>query len=113
VAAPGKLRVDDRAMIPGILHVLKAGSKGRVRVAYEPPTTICNRYDRWVSRRIPPRLVKKIAVATPVPDAWSVDLTLSDAFRSQQIARQAPSEIEQDVADEAHDGICQRRRCRQ
>jgi transposase len=44
---PGKPRVDDRRVISGILHVLKAGCRWRdVAAAYGPPTTSYNRFNR-------------------------------------------------------------------
>jgi transposase len=62
----GKPRVDDRRVISGILHVLKTGCRWRdVPTAYGPPTTIYNRYNRWLQRRIWQRIFEKMAAAGP------------------------------------------------
>ncbi len=48
---PGARRVDDRRVISGIVHVLKAGCRWKdCPAAYGPPTTVYNRFNRW-SRR--------------------------------------------------------------
>ena len=45
----GKDRVDDRRVISGILHVLKSGCRWcDCPPEYGPPTTIYNRFVRWV-----------------------------------------------------------------
>ena len=50
---PGARRVDDRRVISGILHVLKAGCRWKDCPArYGPPTTIYNRFNRWSRHRI-------------------------------------------------------------
>ena len=46
----GALRQDDRRIISGILHRLRAGCRWRAWPAeYGPYTTVFNRYDRWRS----------------------------------------------------------------
>ena len=48
---PGARRVDDRRVISGIVHVLKAGCQWKdCPAAYGPPITVYNRFNRW-SRR--------------------------------------------------------------
>ena len=48
---PGARRVDDRRVISGVLHVLKAGCRWfDCPAAYGPSTTVDNRFNRW-SRR--------------------------------------------------------------
>jgi transposase len=45
-------RVDDRRVIIGIIHVLKSGCRWRdCPPEYGPPTTIYNRFVRWVAAR--------------------------------------------------------------
>ena len=45
---PGARRVDDRRVISGIVHVLKAGCRWKdCPAAYGPPTTVYNRFNRW------------------------------------------------------------------
>lgn len=54
-------------MISGILHVLKTGCRWRdVPAAYGPPTTICNRYNRW-QRRIKAVIPSTATRRTPYP----------------------------------------------
>lgn len=48
---PGARRVDDRRVISGILHVLKAGCRWcDCPPDYGPSTTIYNRFNRWSHR---------------------------------------------------------------
>jgi putative transposase len=48
---PGAPRVDDRRVISGIVHVLRAGCRWHDCPAiYGPPTTIYNRFHRWAMR---------------------------------------------------------------
>ena len=80
---PGKPRVDDRAVISGILHVLKTGCRWRdVPPAYGPPTTIYNRYNRWSQRLIWQRIFEKMAAAGPVPEELSINSSHVKAHRS-------------------------------
>src|SRR5215469_16370071 len=80
---PGKPRVDDRAVISGILHVLKTGCRWRdVPPVYGPPTTIYNRYNRWSQRRVWQRMFEKMAAAGPIPDELSIDSSHVKAHRS-------------------------------
>ena len=49
----GAHRKDDRRIISGIIHVLKAGCRWQDCPAmYGPPTTIYNRFHRWAARGI-------------------------------------------------------------
>ena len=44
----GVPRVDDRRVLNGIFYVLRSGSPWRdVPERYGPPTTVCNRFNRW------------------------------------------------------------------
>lgn len=80
---PGKPRVDDRRVISGILHVLKAGCRWRdVPAAYGPPTTIYNRFNRWSRRGIWQRMFEAIAATGAVPPELSLDSTHVKAHRS-------------------------------
>lgn len=48
---PGAGRVDDRRVISGIVHVLKFSCRWCDCVAdFGQPTTICNRFNRWLPR---------------------------------------------------------------
>jgi transposase len=54
--------------------VLKTGCRWRdVPLAYGPPTTINNRYNRWSQRRIWQRIFEKMAAAGPIPEELSID----------------------------------------
>ena len=45
---PGARRVDDRRVISGIIHALRSGCRRKdCPAVYGPPTTICNRFNRW------------------------------------------------------------------
>jgi transposase len=80
---PGKPRVDDRTVIPGILHVLKTGCRWRdVPSVCGPPTTIYDRYNRWSQRRVWQRIFEKMAAAGPIPDELSNDSSHVKAHRS-------------------------------
>lgn len=79
---PGKPRVDDRAVISGILHVLKTGCRRRdFPAAYGPPTAIYDRYNRSALRGIWQRLFERIAGAGPVSEELSIDSTHVKAYR--------------------------------
>ena len=80
---PGKPRVDDRRVISGILHVLKAGCRWRdVPSEYGPATTIYNRYNRWSQRGLWQRLFEKVAATGEVPPELTLDSTHVKAHRS-------------------------------
>ena len=79
---PGARRVDDRRVISGIVHILKAGCRWRdCPAAYGPSTTIYNRFNRWARRGI----WQKLFQALIMPDADGVQLidsTIAKAHRS-------------------------------
>ena len=80
---PGKPRVDDRRVISGILHVLKAGCRWRdVPAEYGPATTIYNRYNRWSRRGLWQRLFAQVAASGEVPAELIIDSTHVKAHRS-------------------------------
>lgn len=44
----GEIRVDDRRVISGIVHMLRSGARWRVcPEIYGPYTTVYNRFNRW------------------------------------------------------------------
>jgi transposase len=62
---PGARRVDDRRVISGIVHVLKAGCRWKdCPAAYGPPTTVYNRFNRWSRRGLWGRIFAEL-VARP------------------------------------------------
>lgn len=63
---PGARRVDDRRVISGIIHVLKAGCRWQdTPPAYGPSTTIYNRFHRWSQRGIWQALFAGLVEVTP------------------------------------------------
>ncbi len=80
---PGAPRVDDRRVISGILHVLKAGCRWRdCPATYGPRTTIYNRYNRWARQGIWRRLFERLADTGAVPEELAIDATHIKAHRS-------------------------------
>jgi transposase len=79
---PGAPRVDDRRVISGIVHVLRAGCRWQDCPAiYGPPTTIYNRFHRWAMRGWWPRLFRALVELTP-DDVHIIDSTTAKAHRS-------------------------------
>ena len=75
--------MDDRRVISGILHVLKAGCRWpNVPDAYGPPTTIYNRSNRWARRGVWQRILAAVAASGNVPAELSLDSTHVKAHRS-------------------------------
>ncbi len=80
---PGARRVDDRRVISGILHVLKAGCRWcDCPVDYGPSTTIYNRFNRWSRRGFWLRLLDALADAGAVTRSTAIDSTYIKAQRS-------------------------------
>ena len=85
---PGAPRVDDRRVISGILHVLKAGCRWRDCPAdYGPRTTIYNRYNRWARQGIWRRVFERLAGTGGIPDELAIDSTHIKAHRSASGAK--------------------------
>jgi len=79
---PGAPRVDDRRVISGIIHVLRAGCRWQDCPAiYGPPTTIYNRFHRWAIRGWWQRLFRALVELTP-DDVHIIDSTTAKAHRS-------------------------------
>jgi len=79
---PGARRKDDRRIISGIIHVLKAGCRWQdCPVVYGPPTTIYNRFHRWARRGIWRHLFAALATADP-GGVQMIDSTTAKAHRS-------------------------------
>ncbi len=80
---PGARRVDDRRVISGIFHVLKAGCRWCDCPAdYGPSTTIYNRFNRWSRRRFWVGLLEALAEAGAVTRSTAIDSTYVKAQRS-------------------------------
>ena len=79
----GKLRVDDRRVISGIIHVIKSGCRWcDCPPEYGPPTTIYNRFVRWAERGVWERLFRALAERGRSTDIQMVDSTHIKAHRS-------------------------------
>lgn len=79
---PGARRVDDRRVISGIVHVLKAGCRWQDCPAhYGPPTTIYNRFHRWSARGLWQKLFRALVTVSP-DDIHLIDSTTAKAHRS-------------------------------
>ena len=79
---PGARRVDDRRVISGIIHVLKAGRRWQDCPAlYGPSTTVYNRFHRWAMRGSWRRLFEELARADP-GEVQAIDSPTAKAHRS-------------------------------
>jgi transposase len=79
---PGARRTDDRRVISGIVHVLRAGCRWQdCPSVYGPPTTIDNRFRRWTMRGLWRRLFEALA-RTEAGDGQAIDSTTTKAHRS-------------------------------
>ena len=79
---PGAHRVDDRRVISGIVHVLKAGCRWQdCPAVYGPPTTIYNRFRRWTIKGVWRRLFAALVTLSP-DDVHMIDSTSAKAHRS-------------------------------
>ena len=80
---PGARRVDDRRVISGILHVLKAGCRWCDCPAdYGPSTTVYNRFNRWSGRGFWMKLLDALVDAGAVTKSTAIDSTYIKAQRA-------------------------------
>ena len=69
----GVKRVDDRRVINRIFHVLRTGIHwADLPSEYRPPTTLCNRFNRWTYAGHRDRIMEAVA------DAHNVDTVMVD-----------------------------------
>jgi transposase len=79
----GKVRVDDRRVISGILHVLKSGCRwSDCPPEYGPPTTIYNRFVRWAERGVWENMFRALAGGGRALQTQMIDSTHVKAHRS-------------------------------
>ena len=79
----GVPRVDDRRVISGIIHVLRAGCPWRdCPREYGPYTTIYNRFHRWSRRRIWQRILAALVDAGLIGESIAIDSSYVRAHRS-------------------------------
>ena len=80
---PGARRVDDRRVISGIIHVQKSGRRWKdCPPVYGPPTTICNRFNRWSWKGLWGRIFAELVAQAEIPETLSIDGTAVRAHRS-------------------------------
>jgi transposase len=79
----GKMRVDDRRVISGIIHVLRSGCRWcDCPPEYGPATTIYNRFVRWARRGVWENMFRALAGAGRSLDTQMIDSTHVKAHRS-------------------------------
>lgn len=80
---PGARRVDDRRVISGILHVLKAGCRWcDCPTDYGPSTTVYNRFNRWSRRGFWLKLLDALVNTGAVTKSTAIDSTYVKAQRA-------------------------------
>ena len=91
----GALRVDDRRVISGIIHMLKSGSRWRdCPEVYGPYTTVYNRFNRWSRQGIWTGIFYALTGSTGMYGSISVDSTYIKAHRSAAGAKGGPSTMQ-------------------
>ena len=79
---PGARRVDDRRVISGIIHVLRAGCRWQdCPPEYGPSTTIYNRFNRSSHRGLWTRIFTTLSAQADLPGDLSIDSTALRAHR--------------------------------
>ena len=80
---PGARRVDDRRVISGILHVLKAGCRWcDCPTDYGSTTTVYNRFNRWSRRGFWLKLLDALVDAGAATKSTAIDSTYIKAQRA-------------------------------
>jgi transposase len=78
----GKVRVDDRRVISGIVHVLKSGCRWvDAPSAYGPRKTLYNRFVRWTDKGIWQNIFHALASADGPPAQVLIDSSAVKAHR--------------------------------
>jgi transposase len=84
----GARRVDDRRVISGIIHMLKAGARWRDCPAeYGPYTTIYNRFNRWSKQGVWEDVFYALSGSSGVVSTTAIDATHVKAHRSASGAK--------------------------
>ena len=79
----GKVRVDDRRVISGIVHVLKSGSRWvDAPPDYGPKKTLYNRFVRWAEKGVWKNLFQALAQAGGPSAQVLIDSSAVKAHRS-------------------------------
>ena len=88
---PGARRVDDRATISGIVHVIRTGCRWKdCPREYGPTTTVYNRFNRWSRRGFWRAMLAALAEAGWVAESASLDSTYIKAHRSAHGGKGGP-----------------------
>lgn len=88
----GAHRVDDRRVISGIVHMLRAGSPWRnCPAVYGPYTTVYNRFNRWSRQGIWLGMFKALTGESPIIGTASIDSTHVRAHRCAAGGKGGPS----------------------
>ena len=78
----GKLQVDDRRVISGIIHVLKSGGRwADAPGVYGPRKTLYNRFVRWAAKGIWSDIFQALASAGGPPAQVLIDSSAVKAHR--------------------------------
>lgn len=78
----GKVRVDDRRVISGIVHVLKSGCRWvDAPAVYGPRKTLYNRFVRWADKGIWQNIFQVLASAGGPPAQVLIDSSAVKAHR--------------------------------
>lgn len=88
----GAHRVDDRRVISGIMHMLRAGARWRdCPPEYGPYTTIYNRFNRWSRQGIWLDMFKALSGKAELFGSASIDSSHVRAHRSAAGGKGGPS----------------------
>ena len=91
-------RVDDRRVISGIVHVLRAGCRWQdCPASYGPPTAIYNRFHGWAMRGWWQRLFRALVELT-LDDVYIIDSTTAKAHRSAAGGKRGGEPSDQSLA---------------
>lgn len=78
----GKMRVDDRRVISGIIHVLKSGGRWvDAPAVYGPRKTLYNRFVRWAAKGVWTDIFHALASAGGPPAQVLIDSSAVKAHR--------------------------------
>ena len=74
--SPGKLRVDDKCVLSGIIFINRNGLRSRdVPAEYRPHKTLCSRWKRWSEKGIFARMLLELAGPGGGTDTLMIDAT--------------------------------------
>ena len=81
--ARGRVRVDDRRVLSGIIHVQRNGLMWKDAPAvYGPPKTLYNRWRRWSRMGVFARVLLELAATSQETETLMIDATHLKAHRT-------------------------------